>query len=97
MAKYRVRQTSFLDNKLVQEDDIVDYDGVPHENLEPLDKPAEQAAQEAAHADLEAIARQKAAAAGANPDDVDTAAATSAAAKAAEEALQQNAGAAGLV
>lgn len=97
MAKYRVRFTSFLDNKLVQEDDVVDYDGIPHDNLEPLDKPAEQAAQEAAHADLEAIARQKVAAAGANPDDVDTAAAASAAAKAAEETLAQQSGAAGLV
>lgn len=87
MAKYRVLVTSFINNALVAEDTVIEYDGVPHENLEPLDAPAQAAAELTAQADLEAIARQKAAAAGASPDEVDTAAATSAAAKAAADSL----------
>lgn len=97
MAKYRVLTTSFIDNKLVQEGEIVDYDGVPHDNMEPMDAPAEKAAKKTKKADLEAIARQKAAAAGASPDEVDTAAAASAAAKAAEEVIGTQSEAAGLV
>lgn len=92
MAKYRVLVPSFLDNKLVQEGDIVDYDGTPSDNLEPMDKAGKRAAEQANRADLEAIARQKIAAAGASPDDVDNAAAVSAAANAAEEALSTSAG-----
>lgn len=97
MAKYRVLTKSFINNALVEEGEIVEYEGIPHDNLEPIDAPAQKAAQAAATADLEAIARQKAAAAGASPDDVDTAAAVSAAAQAAEKALQEQHAAAGLV
>lgn len=97
MAKYRVLSQSFIDNKLVNEGDVIEYDGVPHENLQPLDTEGEQAREAAATADIEAIARQKAAAAGAEPDAAETAAIVSAAAKAAETAIQETSGAAGLV
>jgi hypothetical protein len=97
MAKYRVLTQSFIDNRLVNEGDVIDHDGAPHDNLEPLDAEGEAAKAAAATSDIEAIARQKAAAIGANPDEVDTVAATTAAAKAAEQTLQENAGAAGLV
>lgn len=93
MPQFRVLVTSFIDNKLVQEGDVVDYDGIPHTNLEPLDKPGKTAAAKASQADIDALARQKAAAAGAEPDAAETAAKVSAAAKAAGEAIQQSAGA----
>lgn len=97
MAKYRVLTKSFINNAIVEEGTIIEFDGAPSDNMEPMDKPAEKAAAEAATADLEAIARQKAAAAGADPDEVDTTAAVSAAAAAAEKALQEQTAAAGLV
>jgi hypothetical protein len=97
MAQYRVTTTSFIDNKLVHEGDTVEYDGIPHSNLEPLDNAGAKAAKGAAQSDLEAIARMKAAAGGANPDEVDTVAATTAAAQAAQQTLAQQGAAAGLV
>ena len=97
MAKYRVLTKSFVNNALVEEGDIIEYDGVPHDNLEPMDKEASKAAEQTSAADLEAIARQKAAAAGASPDDVDTSAAVTAAAEAAEKALANSAASADLV
>ncbi len=36
MAQYRVKETSFINNKLVQAGDIVEYDGKPGKNLEPI-------------------------------------------------------------
>lgn len=97
MAKYRVLTKSFINHALVEEGEIIDYDGVPHENLEPMDPPAQKAAKETKKADTKALARQKAAAAGANPDDANTAAAVSAAAEAAEKALVSTSESADLV
>lgn len=97
MAKYRVLTKSFIGNSLVEEGAVVDYDGAPSNNLEPMDKPAEVAAAQAGGADLESIARQKAAAAGASPDQVDVAAAATAAANAAAASLAATGSAAGLV
>jgi hypothetical protein len=37
MPKYRVLTKSFIDNHLREEGDVVDYDGYPSDNLEPLD------------------------------------------------------------
>lgn len=37
MAKYRVLQTSFIDNKLVNEGEIVEYDGEAGHNLELIE------------------------------------------------------------
>jgi len=36
MPKYRVCETSFIDNRLVREGEIVDYDGEPSANLQPV-------------------------------------------------------------
>jgi hypothetical protein len=87
MAKYRVITTSFINNSLVAEGAVIDYDGVPSSNLEPMDKSAEVAAGQSDAANAESIARQKAAAAGASPDQVDLAAAATAAANAAAAAM----------
>ena len=47
MPKYRVLQKSFIDNHLREAGETVDYDGLPSENLEPLDEAGEVKAQEA--------------------------------------------------
>jgi hypothetical protein len=97
MAKYRVLAKSFIGNSMVEEGTVVDYDGIPSDNLEAMDKPAEAAAEQSAQANMDSIARQKAAAAGASPDQVNTAAAISAAADAAAASLASTGAAAGLV
>jgi len=97
MAKYRVITKSFINNSLVDEGTVVDFDGVPSDNLEPLDSDAISAAQQSNDANVEAIARQKAAAVGGDPNSVDTSAAISAAADAAAQVIASTAGAAGLV
>lgn len=38
MAQYRVLQKSFVNNSLVEEGEIVEFDGEPGTNLEPLKK-----------------------------------------------------------
>lgn len=70
MPQYRVLQTSFIGNRLVQEGDVIDFDGEPSDNLEPMDKAAKKAAAAAntPEAQAEAIARLKAAANAGNPD-----------------------------
>lgn len=97
MPKYRVLTKSFIGNSLVEEGTVVDYDGIPSDNLEAMDKPAEAAVAQSTTANIDSIARQKAAAAGASPDQVDTAAAVSAAAAAAAASLAATGSAAGLV
>ena len=47
MAKYRVLAKSFIGNALVEEGTVVEYDGLPSENLEPIDKDAKKALSEA--------------------------------------------------
>lgn len=54
MPKYRVLQTSFIGNSLVNEGDIVDYDGKAGDNLELLDKKSKSANDKAAQAASEA-------------------------------------------
>lgn len=44
MPKYRVLEPSFINNALVKEGDIVEFDGIPGSNLEPIDKAAKSAA-----------------------------------------------------
>jgi hypothetical protein len=43
MAKYRVKEKSFINNVLVEEGAIVEYDGEPSDNLEPVSKRAKAA------------------------------------------------------
>jgi hypothetical protein len=37
MPQYRVLKRSFIDNHIREEGDVVNYDGYPSDNLEPLD------------------------------------------------------------
>lgn len=87
MPKFRVLTKSFIGNSLLEEGAIVDFDGVPGPNLEPLDAPAQTAAEQFAATAAGDLARQKAAAAGAEPDAAAAAAAISAAAEAAQKTL----------
>lgn len=66
MAKYRVLEKSFINNSLVDEGTIVEFDGVPSANLEPLDTAAVAAVEspEAAHANADSLARMQEAAKG---------------------------------
>ena len=97
MAKYRVKTTSFINDRLVHEGDVVDYPHAPSDNLEPLDAEGEEAFAHTKYLAVGDIARQKMAAAGGNPDDIERAAMVSAAAKAAEDAIQNAGAAAGLI
>ena len=54
MAQFKVLQKSFIDNAIREEGDIVEYDGEPGSNLEPLAKPRRARAA----ADLAEIAEQ---------------------------------------
>lgn len=38
MAQYKVLQKSFINGSIVEEGAIVEFDGTPHENLEPVKK-----------------------------------------------------------
>ena len=51
MPQYRVVQKSFINNRIVEEGEVIDYDGEASDNLEPLKpakkgKPAEEAPSE---------------------------------------------------
>jgi len=46
-ARYRVRELSYIDNRLVDAGEEVTYDGLPGHNLEPLNDAAEAAAAKA--------------------------------------------------
>ena len=63
MAQYRVLKDSFIGNSLVKEGDVVDYDGTPGDNLEPVDKAAKAAAKIAAKIAAQGEADAQAAAA----------------------------------
>ena len=50
MAQFKVLEVSYIDNKICQPGDVVEYAGFPSENLEPLDAPAKRlAAQTPSH------------------------------------------------
>lgn len=74
MPKYEVLQVSFIDNRLVQVGDVIDFDGEPGPNLKPVDKAAQKAANEAQApgelATLIGALRMHAASRGVSPDDV---------------------------
>lgn len=93
MPQYRVTERSFINNQLAETDAVVEYDGKPGPNLEPMDASAE-AASEAAGAEMGVrnisvgdMTRQKVAAVGGDPEAVDAAAAITAAGLAASAAL----------
>lgn len=50
MAKYRVKEKSFIGNIVVEAGAIIEHDGAPGDNLEPVpDKPAAKKGQKAAY------------------------------------------------
>ena len=44
MATYRVLVKSYINHSIVEEGAIVEYDGEPAENLEPIDRPVVEVA-----------------------------------------------------
>lgn len=68
MAQYRVKTKSFVNNGIREEGEIVDYDGIPGDNLEPMDKPAEKAVKAAAAVNNDDVIRQHFAANAGDPD-----------------------------
>ena len=72
MPKYKVLQKSFLGNRLVEEGEVVDYDGEPSDNLEPVDKAAKKVVDsiDADAAAADAAKRLEAAANSGSPDGV---------------------------
>ncbi len=69
MAKYRVKEKSFIGNVLVEAGTEIEFEGVPSGNLEPLDGAGKKAVSCAKDADRESLARQQEAAAGINLND----------------------------
>lgn len=71
MAKYKVLELTFMRDRLVEPGEMIDYDGVPGPNLEPVDKAAKEAVASVpngAAARLVAMVRLHAATRGVNPD-----------------------------
>jgi len=64
MAKYRVKTKSFIGNGIVEEGAIVEYDGIPGDNLEAIDEEAAEATVAAEGIDALSLERQHAAATG---------------------------------
>ena len=71
MAKYRVKEKSFINNILLEEGAEIEYDGIPSANLEPLDAPAKKAVTAGKNANRDSLARQQEAAAGIDLNDPD--------------------------
>ncbi len=67
MAQYRVVSTSFINNALCNVGDIIEYDGVPSDNLEAIDKPALKAVEASGGTNADSLARQAVAALGGDP------------------------------
>jgi hypothetical protein len=93
MPKYRVNTKSFIGNSVVDEGAVVEYDGMPGLNLDPMDDAAKDAfAQANATRDRKGISvqdltRQKVASLGGDPEAVELAQAATVAAAAAAAAL----------
>lgn len=69
MPKYRVLKKSFIDNRIVEEGEIIEFAGVPHtSNLEAIDKAGEKAVVSGASADD--LARQHSTAQTGEPGNV---------------------------
>lgn len=71
MAKYLVKERSFIGNSIVEPGTVIDYDGDTHPNLEAADKAAEKAKTERTTQEInaaDAVRRANAAQAGASLD-----------------------------
>jgi hypothetical protein len=71
MAKYRVKEKSFIGNVTVEAGTEIEFEGIPSTNLDPIDAPAKKAVTGAKNADRESLARQQEAAMGINLNDPD--------------------------
>lgn len=58
MASYKVLQRSFINDRPYEEGAIIEYDGIPAENLEPICKDAHKAVKAAAAAGIATAATQ---------------------------------------
>jgi hypothetical protein len=72
MASYRVLEKSYINNSIVEEGAVVEFDGIPADNLEALDQAAEQAAAAAVTSKADSAIRQAAAAATGDPANAET-------------------------
>jgi hypothetical protein len=89
MPKYRVLEKSFINNSIVDEGKIIDFDDKPGSNLEPIDAQGEALAKSVpTGVDVTDLARQKVSAAAGDPDALLAAQAASAAAEAAQKVVQ---------
>lgn len=64
MPKFRVSTKSYIGNTIVDEGTVVDFDGIPGPNLEPLEPAAVAQADLAVTAKSDSLMRQAIAAAG---------------------------------
>lgn len=71
MAQYKVLVKSFINNSLYEVDSIVEFDGTPSDNLEPIDKAAIKAAKASEGSNQADVERMKLAAAGGDPSTLD--------------------------
>ncbi len=71
MPKYTVTERSFIDNRIVEPGEVVDYEGHTHGNLAAVDKDATKAKETASEADINKLnlKRQGAAATGVEAAD----------------------------
>jgi hypothetical protein len=69
MAKYRVLEKSFVNDAIREVGDIVDFNGIPAGNLEPMDPQGAAAAELLPQANAEADVRRKRAALGDTLED----------------------------
>ena len=72
MPQYRVKQKSFINNAMREEGEIVDYEGTPSSNLEPMDASAVAAVANSAGANMIDRERMSIASVGGDPDTVQT-------------------------
>jgi hypothetical protein len=56
MPRYKVLEKSYINNRIVEAGEEVDYDGLPSGNLEPLDKAGQKAAAEYETSNAERVA-----------------------------------------
>jgi hypothetical protein len=73
MAKYEVLQVSYINDRIVQVGDTVDYEGEPGPNLRPMDKAATKAVAESLPPEVATLVgaiRLHAASRGVPPEDM---------------------------
>ena len=60
MAKYKVLEKSYINDRIVDAGEEIEYDGLPSTNLQPIDSDGKKAAKEAEKlAEAERVAAEK--------------------------------------